>query len=249
LPERATPVKGFNAPWGAFETFFYIQRRPLSNPVMAPGAFVIAVDGPAASGKGTLAKAISRHFGYPYLDTGALYRGTGIAVLRQGGDPANRQMALEAARSLDAQLLDDPALRTAQAGSAASIVAAIPEVRAALLQFQRDFAAQWPGSVLDGRDIGTIICPDAPAKLFVTASLAERARRRHLELSKGPGGADLAAVVADLAERDLRDSTRSNAPLARAHDADLLDTTELSIEAAIAAAIDLISRKHRQGAG
>ncbi len=221
----------------------------MSNHVQKTTHFVVAVDGPAASGKGTLAKAIARHFHLPYLDTGALYRGTGVAVLREGGDPSDPDMAAKAASKLDTAILDDPALRSAEAGTAASKVAAIPQVRAALLKFQKDFAERPPGAVLDGRDIGTVICPDAPAKLFVTASIEERARRRYLELNRDGTGPELATILADLRERDLRDSTRADAPLVKAPDADLLDTTELSIEAAIAAAIDLISRKHRLGAG
>jgi cytidylate kinase len=225
----------------------------MSDPGQSRGAHankrpLIAVDGPAASGKGTIAKALGSHFGVPYLDTGALYRGVALDLSRKGWDQLDADMASEAAAQLDANGLSDPALRRAEIGALASKVAAIPAVRAALLQFQRTFAANERGAVLDGRDIGTVICPDAPAKLFVQASLEERARRRHLELNASGGTIAYETVLADLQERDLRDSTRSQAPLTRADDADLLDTTKLSIEAAIAAAIDLVSRKLASGA-
>lgn len=203
----------------------------------------IAIDGPAASGKGTIAKAVASHFGLRHLDTGALYRGVGLAVTLAGGDPGDAEAAARAAHALDPMLLGDPRLRSAEAGMAASKVAAVPAVRAALLAFQRRFAQTPPGAVLDGRDIATVILPDAPAKLFVTAGLETRARRRHAELIGRGESVDLADVLADLRLRDERDSNRAVAPLTQAPDADLLDTTELSIEAAVAAAIDLISRK------
>ncbi|MDQ1899117.1 d(CMP) kinase [Paracoccus sp. WLY502] len=184
--------------------------------------FIIAIDGPAASGKGTIARALAAHFGFHHLDTGLLYRATGA----KGGDP------VAAARSLDASDLTRPDLRSAEAGQAASRIAAIPEVRAALVDFQHRFAEQEPGAVLDGRDIGTVICPDAAVKLYVTASDQVRARRRAIEL-----GADPDEMLAQLQERDRRDSDRASAPLKPAPDAVLLDTTHLAIPEAIALAI------------
>ncbi|MFN3279468.1 MAG: (d)CMP kinase [Paracoccus hibiscisoli] len=189
--------------------------------------FIIAIDGPAASGKGTIARALAERFGFHHLDTGLLYRATGA----KGGD------AVAAARTLTAADLSREGLRSAEAGQAASRIAAIPEVRDALVAFQRHFAAQEPGAVLDGRDIGTVICPDAPVKLYVVASDAVRAARRAAEL-----GADPAEMLAQLRERDLRDSQRAAAPLRPADDAVVLDTSALSIEAAVAAAIAHVER-------
>lgn len=183
--------------------------------------FTIAIDGPAASGKGTIARALSARFGFAHLDTGLLYRATGA----KGGDP------VEAARSLTPEDLERDDLRSAEAGQAASRVAAIAEVRAALVAFQRDFARQEPGAVLDGRDIGTVICPGAEVKLFVTASDRVRAQRRAAEL-----GGDVDDMLAQLRERDARDSQREAAPLKPAEDAVLLDTSAMAIEAAIEAA-------------
>lgn len=189
--------------------------------------FVIAIDGPAASGKGTVARALARHFGFPHLDTGLLYRATGL----RGGDP------VAAARSLTPADLARDDLRSAAAGQAASRIATIPEVRAALLAFQHRFAAQEPGAVLDGRDIGTVICPDAPVKLYVVASDEVRAARRAVEL-----GADPVQMLAELRERDRRDSDRAAAPLRPAADAVLIDTSNLAIEEAVAAAIAAVER-------
>lgn len=189
--------------------------------------FIIAIDGPAASGKGTIARALAAHFGFHHLDTGLLYRATGA----KGGDP------VAAARSLDASDLARADLRSAEAGQAASRIAAIPEVRAALVDFQHRFAAQEPGAVLDGRDIGTVICPDAVVKLYVTASDQVRARRRAAEL-----GADPEEMLAQLQERDRRDSERAAAPLKPAPDAVLLDTTHLGIPEAIAQAIAQVNK-------
>ncbi|MBL8669611.1 MAG: (d)CMP kinase [Alphaproteobacteria bacterium] len=209
---------------------------------------VIAIDGPAASGKGTLAKRLAAHFRYAHLDTGKLYRGVGVAVLRSGGDPSDAAAAERAARSLDAAGLDDARLRTAEAGAAASKVAAHPGVRAALLALQRDFARRPPGgaagAVLDGRDIGTVICPDAPTKLFVTASVEARAERRLKELQASGAAAIYAAVLQDLIERDHRDSTRSAAPLKPAEDAIVLDTTHLDADATFAAAIAAMTSRN-----
>lgn len=189
--------------------------------------FTIAIDGPAASGKGTIARALAAQYGFYHLDTGLLYRATGA----KGGDP------VAAARSLSAADLARDDLRSAEAGQAASRIAAIPEVRAALVEFQRSFAGRDPGAVLDGRDIGTVICPDAQVKLYVTASDQIRALRRAAEL-----GSDPAEMLAQLQERDRRDSERATAPLKPADDAVILDTSMLSIGEAIAAAIAEVDR-------
>jgi len=202
---------------------------------------IIAVDGPAASGKGTIAKALAVHYGLPHLDTGLLYRAVGLAVLEGGGDPASPDDALHAANHL-ASALDDPGLKSEAAGKAASLVSAHPGVRAALLERQKRFANQAGGAVLDGRDIGTVIAPHADAKLFVTASAEIRAERRFAELKRMGLDVHLDAVLHDIRARDERDSARSAAPLKRADDAALLDTSELGIDAAIAAAIALVEQ-------
>jgi cytidylate kinase len=200
------------------------------------GGFLIAVDGPAASGKGTIGDGLARLYGYPYLDTGLLYRAVGAMVLEQGGDLDDAESAGAAARGLDVGRLGDPALRTRQAGEAASRVAAHAPVRAALLDFQRAFAAQAPGAVMDGRDIGSVIAPWAPAKLFVTASPEVRAERRWRQLA-GQGEPVLYAhVLADIRKRDERDCARAAAPLVMAEGAVLLDTTEMTIDQAADAA-------------
>lgn len=208
---------------------------------------IVAVDGPAASGKGTLARRLAGHFGYAYLDTGLLYRAVGLAVLRAGGDPADAVAAGRAARALDPAALDDPALRGDAAGNAASKVAAVAAVRAALLDFQRGFAARppggAPGAVLDGRDIGTVVCPEAPVKLFVTAAVETRAARRHKELLERGMDASYAQVLADLKERDARDGGRAVAPMRPAADALVLDTTGMDPDAAFAAALGHIAEK------
>lgn len=214
---------------------------------------IIAVDGPAASGKGTIARALARHYGLPHLDTGLLYRAVGVAVTRAGRDPTDAGQALAACDFPDA-LLADAALRTEEAGRAASIVSAHRPVRDALYQRQRAFACQPGGAVLDGRDIGTVIAPDAIAKLFVTASPEVRAARRHAELSyTGAGytgaGLTLETVLADIRMRDERDSHRSAAPLIRADDADLLDTTGMDISTAVQRAIALVEARRKSGRG
>lgn len=199
---------------------------------------VIAVDGTAASGKGTLAKKLARHFGFSYLDTGALYRLTAVGVIEAGGDPHDESAAIAAAKTLDPARASDPAIRTAAAGTGASIVSAHPGVRAALLDFQRTFATTGPGAVLDGRDIGTVVCPDAVAKLFVDARPDVRAHRRWLELKdQGPTEAQ---ILADIIARDARDRNRTTAPLKPAADAALLDTSDLDIDSAFAAALDRV---------
>jgi cytidylate kinase len=208
--------------------------------VQAAKPLVIAVDGPAASGKGTLARRLAAHYGLAYLDTGSLYRATGLAVMAAGGDPADEAAAVKAASSLDPDRYDDEDLRSPGAGEAASRVAAIPAVRTALLQLQRNVAATPPGAVLDGRDIGTVVCPDADAKLFVTALPETRAQRRHLEHAGRGEDITYEEVLADIRRRDERDSSRAVAPLVPAADAHLLDTTELGIEAAFQAALDLV---------
>ena len=204
---------------------------------------IIAVDGPAASGKGTLAKRIAAHFGLAHLDTGALYRAVARDVARAGFRLDDTWAAVAYARGLDPATLDDAALREAHVGEAASIVARIPEVRAALLGFQREFARRPGGAVLDGRDIGTVVCRDAEARLLVTAPPQERARRRHLELTGRGEAVGYEAVLSDIEARDARDAGRGAAPLKVAADADLLDTTDLDIEAAFDAAVGLIKRK------
>ncbi|MBC2777275.1 (d)CMP kinase [Parasphingopyxis marina] len=203
---------------------------------------IIAVDGPAASGKGTIAKALAVHFALPWLDTGLLYRAVGIGVLRAGGDPDNPNIALTACDFPDA-LLEDPALRSEGAGAYASRVSVHPEVRAALIERQKAFAAQPGGAVLDGRDIGTVIAPHADAKLFVTASPEIRAERRYRDESADNQDANHDAILADIIQRDKRDSERANAPLKRAEDADLLDTSDLTISAAVQRAIALVEAR------
>ncbi len=200
---------------------------------------IIAVDGPAASGKGTIAKALAAHYGLPHLDTGLLYRAVGMAVLRGGGDPSDEGDAFHAC-GFDEALLSDPGLKSEAAGRAASIVSAHPSVRAALLERQRDFAQQPGGAVLDGRDIGTVIAPDADAKLFVTAAAEVRARRRFDELVRMSLTVTYKHVLVDIRARDERDSGRGIAPLRQAEGADLLDTSDLDVATAVAQAIAVV---------
>ena len=211
--------------------------------------FVIAIDGPAAAGKGTLARKLSSHYRIAYLDTGSLYRAVGQAVLAQGLDPADAEAALQAAQSLDVSKIDEQAIRTREAGEAASMVAVMQPVRDTILQFQRDFAAippgNLPGAVLDGRDIGTVVCPDADVKIYVTASAETRAHRRWLELKISGSDVSEAQVLDDTRERDRRDSERATSPMRRADDAHLLDTTNLSIEAAFGKAVAIIDKSMR----
>ncbi len=201
---------------------------------------IIAIDGPAASGKGTIAKQIASVYGLHHLDTGLIYRAVAKALLDAGRSPENAEAALAAAIALDPAKFGEPALKTQKVTEAASVVAAIPEVRQALMNYQRAFATKSPGAVLDGRDIGTVIAPGADVKLFVVATPQVRAARRVLELRARGEDADENAVLADLLRRDERDSRRSAAPLKAAPDAHLLDTTHLSIDAAFRAAVDII---------
>ena len=206
---------------------------------------IIAIDGPAASGKGTLGKRIAAYYGLAHLDTGKLYRAVARDTLAMGKSPADAGAALIAAKALDLTTLGDPHLMDGGLGEAASIVASHPRVREELLAYQRAFARRKPGAVLDGRDIGTVICPDADVKLFVTAAPEERARRRYRELREAGNGISEAEVLADIRRRDDRDKNRAAAPLVQAEDAVLLDTTNLDIDAAFKAAIDLIDAAMR----
>jgi cytidylate kinase len=201
---------------------------------------IITVDGPAASGKGTLARKLAAHYGLPHLDTGLLYRGVGFLMLEGGHALDDAAAAAKIAEALDVSRIDREKLRSDQIGEAASRVAAIPGVRAALLKLQQDFARQPGGAVLDGRDTGTVIAPQADVKLFVTASPEERARRRHIELAARRQPTEYCEVISDIRKRDERDSERAIAPLKPAPDAVLLDTTQLDIEAAFRAAIKIV---------
>ncbi len=201
---------------------------------------IIAVDGPTASGKGTIAKALGRHFGLPHMDTGLLYRAVGYQVSLDGGDPDCEADALAACKFAE-ELLGHPALRSEATGGLASRVSVHPAVRAALLERQRDYAAQPGGAVLDGRDIGTVICPDADVKLFVTASVAARALRRWSEMQARGESHSLAEIEDDLRRRDERDRTRAAAPLLAANDAVVLDTSDMDRDKAIARAIALVN--------
>jgi CMP/dCMP kinase len=201
---------------------------------------IIAIDGPAASGKGTLGKRLAQHFALHHLDTGLLYRAVARALLDAGEKLDDRDAAVAAARTIDAARLDEGRLKARGMAEAASIVSAIPEVRAALIDLQRSFAAAPPGAVLDGRDIGTVICPDADVKIFVDAAPEVRAGRRAVELRRKGESVDEAAILADIVRRDARDRTRGVAPLVAARDAHLLDTTHLDIDAAFRAAVAIV---------
>lgn len=202
---------------------------------------IIAVDGPTASGKGTVAAGLARHFGLKRLDTGALYRAVGLAVLDSGGDPGDETAAVAAARALNLAAIDEARIRSSAVGLAASKVAAMSAVRAVLRETQRAFAADPAGAVLDGRDIGTVICPDAEVKLFVTAALPVRTHRRLSELRARGEEIGFEALRAQIAERDRRDMEREDSPLRQAEDARVLDTTDLSIEQAVAAAARIVA--------
>lgn len=203
---------------------------------------IIAVDGPAAAGKGTIARALAQHFGYHFLDTGTLYRRVGLALLETSDDPRNVKAAVAIAQNLNSHPYSDLELRTEAVGAAASIVAVIPEVREALLAYQRNFADQLPGAVLDGRDIGTVVCPDADVKLFITASPEVRATRRLAELQAYGADVTFETVLHEIRQRDERDRTRAFAPLVPAADATVIETSEMTAEEAIAAAIRLVVR-------
>src|ERR1700753_1150666 len=198
---------------------------------------IIAIDGPAASGKGTLAKRLAAHYGYSHLDTGVIYRAVAHALIVRGLDLQSEADAIRAAQSLDPATFDNPALKSHDVGSAASIVSAIPAVREALVEFQRQFAARPPGAVLDGRDIGTVICPQAEVKIFVIADPKVRAQRRTAEVQARGEAADEAAILADILARDERDQNRAIAPLKPATDAYLLDNSHFDIEGCVLAVI------------
>jgi cytidylate kinase len=204
------------------------------------GAVVVAIDGPTASGKGTLARRLAARLRLPHLDSGLLYRAVGLAVLESGGDPADAALAVAAAKRLDPARLGDPALRAEATGVAASKVAVIPEVRAALLDFQRRFARTPPGAVIDGRDIGTVVCPDAEAKIFLDGGIACRVARREKELRDRGAPIIEGAVLRDLQERDARDRNRAVAPLTRASDSFVLDTTDMNADQAFDAALAFV---------
>lgn len=201
---------------------------------------IIAIDGPAASGKGTLGKRLAQHYGYRHLDTGVIYRAVAYGLMQAGQDLRDEAAAVAVALKLDPEAFGNPALKSHEVGQAASVVSAIPRVREVLLNFQREFAASKPGAVLDGRDIGTVICPDADVKIFVVAAPQVRARRRSLEAQSRGEPADEAAILADIIQRDERDQNRPVAPLKPAPDAHLLDNSQLDIEGGVRAAIDII---------
>jgi cytidylate kinase len=201
---------------------------------------IIAIDGPAASGKGTLGKRLAHHYHFRHLDTGVIYRAVAKALLDAGADLSDEASAVAAAMELDPEKFGNPLLKTQEVGEAASVVSAIPAVRQALVTFQRQFAAEPPGAVLDGRDIGTVICPDADVKIFVVADPVVRARRRTLEARSRGEDADEAAVLADILKRDERDKNRPIAPLKPAPDAYLLDNSHLDIEGGVRAAIAIV---------
>lgn len=209
--------------------------------------FVIAIDGPAASGKGTLARRLAAHFGFPHLDTGLTYRAVGKAMIDEDLPYDDEAAARRAAEQVDLAGLDRRILSAHEIGEAASRVAVMPGVRSILVGKQRAFAAGGAGAVLDGRDIGTVVCPDADVKLYVTASAAVRAKRRFAEIIGNGGEADLKAIQADIERRDARDMARSDSPLRPAEDAHLLDTTQMSIETAFRAALDLVEAARAAG--
>ncbi|MGI9380410.1 MAG: (d)CMP kinase [Methyloligellaceae bacterium] len=201
---------------------------------------IIAIDGPAASGKGTIARRIAENYGFHYLDTGLLYRAVAFELIRNGENVEDTEAAERIAGRLSSDILDDPGLRDPGVGEAASIVASMASVRNLLLNYQQEFSRQPPGAVLDGRDIATVVCPGADVKLFITATLEERARRRHLQLAQSNPDLTYPQVFELLEKRDLRDTSRAIAPLEKSGDAHLLETTNLSIEAVYKAAVEII---------
>ena len=211
-----------------------------------PGTFVVAIDGPAASGKGTLARRLAEHFGFAHLETGALYRATALLILDEDGDPADSAIAVAAARRVSPDLLSNPQLRREDVARVASLIAADPEVRRSLLDFQQDFAAHPPpparGAILDGRDIGSVVCPAANVKLFVTADAEVRARRRLDELRACGSSAIYQDVLQELRDRDKRDAGRTAAPMAVPIDAAIIDTTALDVDAAVERASQIVLR-------
>jgi cytidylate kinase len=226
----------------------FTRPRSGDNPASPPSrqgrtALIIAIDGPAASGKGTLGKRLAAHYGLRHLDTGLLYRAVAKALLDAGHSPRDQARAVAAADALDPARLDESALKSQAVGEAASVVSAFPDVRAALLALQRNFAKVAPGAVLDGRDIGTVICPNADVKIFVTATPEARAHRRVLEIKARGENVNETDVLADIVKRDERDSSRAAAPLKQAADAHLLDTTRLDVEAAFQAALAIVEAK------
>jgi len=205
-------------------------------------SFVIAIDGPAASGKGTLARRLAEYFHLPHLDTGLLYRATACVLLDNGASLVDEALAERAARGLSLTDFDARRLRSRELGEASSIVASLPAVRAALIDLQRQFATRAEGAVIDGRDIGTVICPEAPVKIFVTASPETRAQRRVIELIAAGETADYTSILSEVKQRDARDLTRSISPLVAANDAVMLDTTELDRDAAFNAALAIVQK-------
>ncbi len=204
---------------------------------------IVAVDGPSAAGKGTVARAIAERLGYHFLDTGRLYRMVGLTMLRNGADPGDTDLATNIAATLDPSQFSDIDLRSEQVAAAASRVSANPAVREKLLEFQRAFAQRKPGAVLDGRDIGTVVCPEADVKIYVTASVEVRAKRRYDELRTTDHKATRESILADVRARDERDTNRAVAPLLPAHDAVIIDTTKMSIEVAIESAMDVVQQR------
>lgn len=209
---------------------------------MTEQSFVIAIDGPAASGKGTLARKLSEHLNFPHLDTGLTYRAVGHALLQVGLPLDNEELAVSVAENIDLSKLDRSILSAHEIGEAASKIAVMSRVREVLVSAQRKFASTPPGAILDGRDIGTVVCPDAQIKFYVTANAEVRARRRHEEIVQNGGSADYDTIFADILKRDERDMGRKDSPLRPADDAHLLDTSKMSIESAFQTAIDLIER-------
>ena len=208
---------------------------------------IIAIDGPAASGKGTLGKRLAQHYGFRHLDTGVIYRAVAKALLDQGFELTDEARAVAAAMALDPEKFSDPALKSHQIGEAASVISVLPKVREALVSFQRNFAAEPPGAVLDGRDIGTVICPNAEVKIFVVADPAVRARRRTLEARSRGEAADEAMILADILKRDERDKNRAAAPLKASADAHILDNSNLDIEGGVRAAIAIVEAVRARG--